>query len=227
MWSHDISDLAETRALQTSCCFFCGHVLNFIQLSSRYLPAQAPLTCLSCAWRSCWVWCLLVLETTYVDLQAHSSLAGTSVCANPVLQSPALVVHTHPNSTVLLDVLKPALNFQYGGFHSLQSEKFAQRSAKAPKISVHSCFCFKLPIGLWRNTSSLHQLFILEEILAYSQQEVYGFSGKRMLACWLASLQFGKWLVTITAVWTNRRWRGGLLVSWKELKFEWHLQLVC
>lgn len=143
--------------------------------------------------------------STYVDLQAHSSLAGTSVCANPVLQSPALVVHTHPNSTVLLDVLKPALNFQYGGFHSLQSEKFAQRSVKAPKISVHSCFCFKLPIGLWRNTSSLRQLFILEEILAYSQQEVYGFSGKRMLACWLASLQFGKWPVTITAVWTNRR----------------------
>lgn len=64
---------------------FFVDVLNFIQLSSRYLPAQAPLTCLSCAWRSCWAWCLLVLETTYVDLQAHSSLA---VCVHRCVCKP-------------------------------------------------------------------------------------------------------------------------------------------
>lgn len=69
-----------------------------------------------------------------MDPQGHSSLAGTSVCANPVLQSPALVVHTHPNSTILLDVLKPALRFQYGRLHSFRTEKFAQHSVKALKI---------------------------------------------------------------------------------------------
>lgn len=216
MWSHDISDLAETRALQTSCFF-----VDMCSISSSFLQDICQPRHL---WLACHVpgdlvgrdVCLCWRQLTWICKHTAAWLCVcTGVCANPALQSPALVVHTHPNSTAFLDVLKPALNFQYGGFHSLRSEKFAQRSAKALKISVHSCFCLKLPIGLWRNTSSLHQLFILEEILAYSQQEVYGFSGERMLACWLASLKFGKWPVTITAVWANRRWRGGLLVSWK------------
>lgn len=133
---------------------FHGHVLFFVLFTFKYLSSLRQWH----LWLHCLMfqnpvqeWCLFVLGTTNMDPQGNSSLAGANVCTNPDLQKPTLWVDVHPNNTVLLYVLKPALGFQYSRFNPFQIEKCVQPCVKTQKICVYSCFCLKVPTGPWIN----------------------------------------------------------------------------
>lgn len=189
MWSHGISILLKLGLCIHLC--FHGHVLFFILFTSKYLSALREwhlwLHCLTLR-NPGWEWCLFVLGTTNMDPQGKSSLDGANVCANPDVQRPTLWVDIHPNSTVLLYALQPALHFQYSSSHPFQIEKCVQPCVRTPKICVHSYFCLKLPAGPWINCFTSASVLHLKGMLACSHQEVHSSLGESMCLCALYSI---------------------------------------
>lgn len=168
LWSHGISNLAETRALHTS--FFpwmCVLLLPICFPASVSPEGMEPLAPQSCVQKFHAEWCLFYVGTTNVDPQGSSSrlepvfvqtlISGSTDCG--LMSIPQHYLPTCAQSKI---------HSQFSTVHPFQTEKCAQSCVSTLKIWTHSCSCFKLPTGPWINCFISASVLHPKGKLAYS-----------------------------------------------------------